>query len=345
MANGAILGQTANTYSKEQIMDSTIPPLYGLGSDAVPNNLFQILSQAALYKTVSSTAQIGTLPEGSIIYLNENGSPVPFYVAKQGYEPNYNSNRVLVVRKDGAKEGPWNSSGVNTYDGSTIDTWFNQTYLQTLDSDVQSAISTTNIPATSPRNSGVIRLNKSVFALSLTELGGSASPSGDANTEGSVLPTAGGNELDPNNGDTPTLYRPSFTLPSDFTVYSEEPITGLYDVFDNLLLKLPSVQIVVGSYMGTGTYESSGPNSLTFDGKPFFGFVWDVTNTTSGISDLYIFPYKRKGASLANTSSGYGSPTTTWGENSIEWYSTQNAIDQLNGENYTYYYLFVLGTA
>lgn len=263
----------------------------------------QELSNAALYKTSAPTQEIGTLAEGTIIYLNENGSPVPFYVAKQNYEPEHNTNRTLVVRKDVVTRGQWNSSGVNTYDGSTIDTWFNSTYLNTLDSNVQTAIGTTNIPATSPYNSGVIRLEKGVFALSATELGKTGA---NFNTEGSPLSISNILEIAQLNGSnteqwtrTPITsgtryavpmsviggagnsacesnfgYRPAFTLPSDFTAYLDEPTTGLFDIQNNLLLSLPGsggtgfAQIETGSYTGTGTYGSGNPNSLTFGFVP-----------------------------------------------------------------------------
>ena len=54
----------------------------------------------------SATPKAGTplseLTEGTIIKINENGSPVEFYLAKHSYEPTLNGEgRELVVRKDG----------------------------------------------------------------------------------------------------------------------------------------------------------------------------------------------------------------------------------------------------
>ena len=79
--------KSSQKFKQDGLFSAATAALFGLGTDAVPDDVFEILSQAALYKTITPTAQLGTLPEGSIIYLNENGSPVPFYVAKQGYEP------------------------------------------------------------------------------------------------------------------------------------------------------------------------------------------------------------------------------------------------------------------
>ena len=331
----------------------------------------QSLSNAALYKTSAPTQEIGTLAEGTIIYLNENGSPVPFYVAKQNYEPEHNTNRTLVVRKEAVTQGRWNNSIINTYNGSTIDTWFNSTYLNTLDSDVRTAIGTTNIPATSPYNSGVIRLEKGVFALSATELGESISTS---NTEGTAISIAStvlgivatgplwtrspGNSstnaaiailtfgaADTQNVTTIFKYLPAFTLPSTFAAYLNEPTTGLFDIQNNLLLSLPSgsggtgfVQIETGSYMGTGTHGQSNPNTLTFGFEPKLVIIAN-TNDAFKMNIWYtgllqgIYPYN---SPLYNQ---YTLSGTT-----LSWYNNNgagSADDQLNFSNREYAYIAI----
>lgn len=360
--------------NKAALLKDMTAALFGLTTDAVPDDVFKILTQASLYKTVTPTAQLGTLPDGSIIYLNENGAPVPFYVAKQGYEPDYNTDRVLLVRKDAVQAGAWNSSGVNTYDGSTIDTWMNGAYLQTLDNDVQIAIGTTNIPATSPRNSGVIRLNKAVFALSSCELGAT---SGIINTEGSVLPTASylkttylGGELveqwtrSPRTDDSTSVvqfgtdgeegfadvsvssfyaYRPAFTLPADFTVYSDSPTTGLYDVSDNLLLKLPGVQIETGSYVGTGTYGSSNPNSLTFGFVPKVILInASTTRISSNYNGILInggnFGLVFRNIRVDDTTGAISGCSLLFSDTNVSWYNIDSAVYQLNESGITYTY-------
>ena len=284
----------------------------------------QELSSAALYKTSAPTQEIGTLAEGTIIYLNENGSPVPFYVAKQNYEPGHNTNRTLVVRKDAVTQGAWNSSNVNTYDGSTIDTWFNSTYLNTLDSGVRTAIGTTNIPATSPYNSGVVRLEKGVFALSGTELG---LTSAGLNAEGTTVPISSMLKIAYNNGTaivywtrspqtsstsnafevvqhgeinafssnyTSAYYRPAFTLPSTFTAYLDEPTPGLYDIQNNLLLPLSGsgtgfAQIETGSYIGTEKFGKGSPNKITFGFEPNILIVTGVGGSATKYQDIGFF--------------------------------------------------------
>ena len=128
--------------------------------------------------------------EGAIIKLNEGGSPVEFYVSKHDYESGLNgAGRTLVVRKDCYDKRVWDAGNVNAYATSDLDAWFNGTYKNLLDPAILTAIGTTKFYYTLGNgNSTVGTLERSIFALSLTELGKSHS---SANIEGSSLPIAG----------------------------------------------------------------------------------------------------------------------------------------------------------
>lgn len=124
---------------------------------------------------------------GSIVKLNESGNPVEFYVAKHDYESALNgAGRTLLVRKDCYDTRVWHSSTVNAYASSSIDSWLNNTYKSLLDSNVQTIISTTKFYYTPGNgNTSVSNLDRSIFLLSVSELGQTTSSS---NTEGSSLP-------------------------------------------------------------------------------------------------------------------------------------------------------------
>lgn len=131
---------------------------------------------------------LGDLAEGTLIKIKENGTPVEFYVAKQGYEPTLNGpNRVLMVRKDCYDQRRWDSS-VNAYASSELDSWMNGTYKNVFSSHVQNLLGTTRFYYTIGNgNWTVSSLERSIFMLSFTEIGG-AMPS--ANVEGNTLPIA-----------------------------------------------------------------------------------------------------------------------------------------------------------
>ena len=132
---------------------------------------------------------LGDIAVGSIVKLNESGSPVEFYVAKHDYESGLNgAGRTLVVRKDCYDTRAWHSSNVNAYASSAIDTWLNGTYKALLDADIQSVIGATKFYYTPGNGStSVSTLTRAIFLLSATELNRSSSW---FNVEGTALPIA-----------------------------------------------------------------------------------------------------------------------------------------------------------
>ena len=130
------------------------------------------------------------ISEGSIVKLNENGSPVEFYVAKHNYESALNGEgRTLLVRRyllDAIQE--YDDDQSNVFDGSTMDTWFNSEYLSRFTADAQGLIGTTLFYNTvGGGNSTITTFKKAVFALSFAEYGLSATY---ANAVGTAVPIA-----------------------------------------------------------------------------------------------------------------------------------------------------------
>lgn len=209
---------------------------------------------------------LGNETLGTIVKLKENGVPQEFYVAKHGYPTNGN-DRTLLVRRYIYDTRQWHTSNVNAYASCALDSWFNNTYYNLLDADIKAQIAAVAIPYTPGNgNNSVSTLSRKVFALSVTELGRTASY---ANVEGSALPIASTLQIAYNsssgavaqwtrspytNGTSSAYYlgtggdvydhycantrgaRPAFTLPSNLCV--ELPhCTGLADYTDAELLE------------------------------------------------------------------------------------------------------------
>lgn len=139
------------------------------------------------YIGIPTLKSLGNMAEGSIVKINENGSPVEFYVAKHNYESEKNgAGRTLVVRKDCYDTRAWDSTS-NDYSMSDIGSWLNGTYKGMLDADIQSAMGGTWFRESTGNSTSTSMLKRSVFLLSVTELGNTASY---ASTEGSALPIA-----------------------------------------------------------------------------------------------------------------------------------------------------------
>lgn len=111
--------------------------------------------------------------------------------------------------------------------------------------------------------------------------------------------------------------------------------------------------IVAGSYVGTGTYGSNNPCTLTFDFEPKLVMVYSASMGFCGGSygskaDCSQFIAPRGAASASRVSSGslYITDYFSWDGNAFSWYSSSNASSptgalQLNKEGSTYCYLAI----
>lgn len=387
--NAAGISQQGTPLNKSTLLTDAVASMFGFGSDAVPNDLFSILSQSVLYKTGTSGAQIGTLPVGTTIYLNENGSPVPYIIVNQGIPQNsslYDSScdGTWVLRQDVYENSSWDADNSNALPGADIFATM-AGMLNLYDSRVRNAIQAVKIPYcvggdSSIVNSGANGLQCNIFPLGVYEVGWTTNTNSRFPVDGAVLSYfQGTDEIDSKriaylNGEANTWWlrsvrtsstngvwrvlttgnysyggasgshgiRPAFVLPTSFAVSYQPP--GLYDVSDNLLIQLPGVQIETGSYVGTGTYGASNPNTLTFEFEPK---VWGVYSHVSHIDnnsyvtlyDKNIFPWG------INTEEFEIATNINWtisfDGNKANWYGT-NATYQRNSSGIMYYY-FAIG--
>lgn len=130
------------------------------------------------------TVKLGTKSVGSIIKLNEFGSPVNYIIIQQGLPSsgNYDAscNGTWVRRQSAGAKKEWDSSN-NDYANSDIHSWLNNTYsgfLAALDDDILSqGVLNVKIPyrpgsgASSTVNSGSRGLSCRAFLLSMLEVG------------------------------------------------------------------------------------------------------------------------------------------------------------------------------
>lgn len=137
--------------------------------------------------------QLGQVAVGTLVKLNENGSPVEVIVGRQNYESELNGNgRTLLIRIGSNYTMQWGPSSMSDplYAASTVDTWLNTAYKAMLDAPIQEAIATTKFYYTPSGGASRSILERAVFLGSATEFGFSNSPNGYVtfNTEGSPLP-------------------------------------------------------------------------------------------------------------------------------------------------------------
>ena len=293
--------QEGTPLNKASLLKDATAALYGKTAEAVPDDLLSVLSKSVLAQArgkYTKHTTIGEIPVGNTITLNENGTPVEFYVAKHDYESELNgTGRTLLVRKDCYNTQVYGTSDTVTFVTSSICTWLNGPYKALLPSDVQSAMGTTKFKATNGFSKQVFTAEKPVFLLSLTEYGLTNTY---ANTEGSPLPTASAIRIAQQNNANRThwtrsphndmeysfftilqtgalsrsLYwtsnyvRPAFTLPASFgyvwyadeagNVYSEQEYETMLTDVLGNLIAIPAGQIKDGVKLATGSYTGTG---------------------------------------------------------------------------------------
>lgn len=124
------------------------------------------------------------------------------------------------------------------------------------------------------------------------------------------------------------------------------PDSGTQDGYEYEYLGVPfdnavtAPKIETGSYVGTGTYGASNPNTLTFGFKPKMVII-SVNGTSTYGGAIFMYGQTRSSYTgvAYNVETSY-MPILTWNENSVSWYSTHRAYYQLN-ETYTYNYLAI----
>ena len=173
---------------------------------------------------------LSELTEGTLIKINENGSPVEFYLAKHSYEPTLNGQgRELVVRKDCYQAGMW--GGDNRWASSNIRSWLNGTYKSVFSEAVRSMMATTTYYTNLGKGSlNVSTRSDSVFSLSLVEITGFSSEGAPA--EGSALPTRSVLAVASMNGQARQQWTRSPAPHDDYAYYIA--VTGSYTTASTL---------------------------------------------------------------------------------------------------------------
>lgn len=150
-----------------------------------------IVAGAGRMITPFPTISLSSIAEGTIVKIDEEASPVDFYVAKQNYEADLNGiGRVLVVRKNCYDDFMWDTRGSRLFNwvDSGAYTQLNTTYLTKFSEKVKSLIGTTSYYATydlSSSTTNVVETTSAIFLLSTSEYGLIPDV---GNVEGTALP-------------------------------------------------------------------------------------------------------------------------------------------------------------
>ena len=146
-------------------------------------------------------------------------------------------------------------------------------------------------------------------------------------------------------------YRPAFLLPTTFsatyyvdtqgTIHDQQEYTEAgewLDVWGNAIPAVPAVKIETGSYVGTGTYGQSNPNTLTFPFEPKVVFVCQHGEASGTL--IPMMNPNTISIGIRHGISGYVSLTVSWGDKSVSWYG-ESHYNQFNYNGYQYDYVAI----
>ena len=133
-------------------------------------------------RDIISVTTFGDLDVGSIVQIDENGSPVNYIVVNQGIPANdsrkYDSScdGTWLLRQDIAEQRVWDADNSNQYANSDINTYLNGDWMNRYDSTTLENIKTVKIPycvggGLSTVNSGANGLSVRAFLLGCFEVG------------------------------------------------------------------------------------------------------------------------------------------------------------------------------
>lgn len=360
--------QQPDFLSKRNLLQDVTAGLFGLGTDAVPDDVLKKLSEAAFVKTeeVTTVTKLSDLEDDDRFEIEGK----KFRVLSKTY--NQDGSSGVLVQLYGLSEDykvAWSNSDTDKYEGSALDTALTSKVFNYLPDGVKSAAIETSVKvydvyATSLGQTTKI-LKRKIFAPSAQYFDNS----GDYKDGAFIRSIAGiRGEIHekawtrtPANGRTEAraysnmnsdsnIYENTeqksysalpfacILLPQSFVVKSvTTPVDALYSLLTN---RKVGTRVETGSYVGNGKVGESYPNSLTFDFEPKIIFL-DVSKVdVSNFSPAYFILF-RQSESFPVRDSNSDKNTLVWEGNTVKWYSgffQATADDQFNRAGTIYHY-------
>lgn len=131
-------------------------------------------------------------------------------------------------------------------------------------------------------------------------------------------------------------------IPSD-GVYGYGPMAGWLNVIP-YWAKEAGAKIVTGSYVGTGSYGASNPNSLAIGFNAAYMAIYPniaFSNSRNQHYGVFLPGLKKFGTTDGNSVPAFQYSTISTSNGTITWYTTVNETYQLNTSGVVYYYIAI----
>lgn len=301
---GNIAGIEDQYYTKQESLQSNVATLIGLTNQAVPNDMFNILAHAGdlhvWKRTIDGNTDYPVSVNRNSYQEGDNAKPAGYTLGEI-----QNGQFALI----GSNVGLFYQYGdVNVSDGGSL--------------SIKSPVTLTIKPATNVDQLNVMR-GKFVRASGSTALGDFPKNQVFYIPEDAVFEVY----------DTGSGYNGS-------RVNKRQVVTGYPSIPANTTIEYlgqlgNKAQVEVGSYVGTGTYGKSNPNTLTFGFEPKIIIIGMYRGGT--YINFYFW-----GAVKMNGANNYAAENVvSTSDYTISWYHPSDVSGQLNKSGITYNYIAI----
>lgn len=368
--------QIGTALNKANLFSDQTAAKYPAGTETVDGAL-GLLGGGVLYenKTISHSTTIGEMPLG---YEFE----VDGFVFRKVVDNYANTGFAGIYSLSGLAKKNVQGGTNDGYENCQLDAYYSGEYYSSLPEFIRSNMQTASIQVIndSSTTSGPLKtIQRKLFAPAAIELDADADYYSASTKEGTFI--NGLLELTDVNSFTRTPYnvdtffavddnrqviinmsRPNSLITPPLLLLKNDLSITIPDTQDirmtdllGRLISIPASQIVdgvkiaTGSYMGTGTYGKSNPNTLEFPFEPKLVLIGGHFTSYPGMLGNWPGTFLVKGWRYAsafgvfNENEDYGLHVV-WGEKSVSWYSTRTSASmtdtyQGNSDMHTYYYV------
>lgn len=309
--------QEGTPLSKATFLKDATAALYGLGADAVPDDVLAFLGKYSQYwwkrRVYTVAYEISLSTASSNVYFSNNYmAPNTVYYAA---DIEISSNGAVSLKNPQALACPrWEQS-----------------------LDLLTAVKGMYVCNTLTSNSSVAADSKTVYLISSSATF-SLDKSGNPYTDSAYAQVVSTHPVK-------TIGEWVYIMSSDRNAY---PDSGISDGYEYQYLGVPfenavtAVQIATGSYVGTGTYGASNPNSLTFDFVPKLVIVSGQGDSNNyGAGFIYFWGSKKYTLIYVEYSGARPSCVVSLADKTMNWYDTKGNYYQCNDSGHVFNYIAI----
>ena len=311
--------QVEGAYAQQQILADSTKTLYGLGVDAVPNDvlnmLYPVINYAWKRRAAGYVEKRTAAPSDKRFYLAYGTNSVNCSrTVEYSAEIEINSTTgAISLKNPQTLTVPWTN-------GPTIAEVLKGKYVKnTFSSQDKIVFITASATITNDSSSSSYWVDVNLPSINVFIV------------SSEIVST----------GDWSIVYAPSRNAYPDSGIVDGMEYAFLGKPLDNATL---AAKIETGSYVGTGTYGGTNPIGLTTPGKPKFVFVAQKVQSASSARGYYFTAVVNQETAMVervatdSTSTDAHFVQLSWGDKTVSWYSIANAERQLNTSGTEYVY-------